>query len=158
MPTFAIANEQEMQALGARLAGHTAPGILVYVSGVLGAGKTTFVRGFLRALGHLGPVKSPTFTMVESYDLPGRQVHHFDLYRLSDPEELYFLGFEDYLDAGADCFVEWPQRARDYLPAPDLDIDIEIVQGGRRLRCAARTESGLDALVVLNEKYLKTDS
>ena len=135
-----------MEALGASLANHSSPGIQVHVSGVLGAGKTTLVRGFLRALGHSGPVKSPTFTMVESYYLPPREVHHFDLYRLADAQALYFLGFEDYLVPGSDCFVEWPERGAGYLPRPDLSIEIEVGDAERRVRIAAPSEIGREVL------------
>lgn len=122
-----------MEALGAELARQVAPGTLLFLHGNLGAGKTTLVRGFLRALGHSGAVRSPTYALVESYQLAGRHYHHFDLYRLGDPEELEFLGIRDYLDGTATLLVEWPERAGDLLPPPDLRVLIEVEGEGRRV-------------------------
>jgi tRNA threonylcarbamoyladenosine biosynthesis protein TsaE len=132
----------DMEALGARLAASLGKVRLVYVHGPLGAGKTTLVRGLLRALGHLGAVKSPTFTLVEPYELRGLPVYHFDLYRLNDPEELEFLGMRDYLHGEGVCVVEWAERAQGVLPAPDIDVMIQATEKGRMVRIAAHTDSG----------------
>ena len=132
----------DMEAVGARLAANLSKVRLVYVHGSLGAGKTTLVRGLLHALGHVGAVKSPTFTLVEPYELGGLPIYHFDLYRLNDPEELEFLGMRDYLHGEGVCVVEWAERAQGVLPAPDIDVMIQVTEKGRMVRIAAHTDSG----------------
>jgi len=118
---------------------------IVYLQGDLGAGKTTFTRALLREMGHRGKVKSPTYTLVEPYEIGGRTVCHFDLYRLADPEELEYLGFEDYLGSGALGLIEGPGRGAGMLPPPDLDIALYHEGGGRRaeLRLAERWQGTL---------------
>jgi tRNA threonylcarbamoyladenosine biosynthesis protein TsaE len=125
------------------------PGCLVYLRGNLGAGKTTFVRGCLRAAGFAGAVKSPTFTLVEEYALADRALFHFDLYRLNDPEELEWMGIRDYLRPGATCFVEWPERGAGLLPEADLDIRLEIAGLGRRAEVSANTPLGQEILALM---------
>ncbi|WP_150049564.1 MULTISPECIES: tRNA (adenosine(37)-N6)-threonylcarbamoyltransferase complex ATPase subunit type 1 TsaE [Methylomonas] len=123
----------ETEAFGAALAAALPRQCLIFLYGDLGAGKTTLVRGLLRAYGHSGAVKSPTYTLVEEYSLPERQVFHFDLYRLKDPEELEWIGMDDYLAQPALCCIEWPQNGTGILPAPDIRIDLAIADCGRRL-------------------------
>lgn len=133
MPGRAVADGDAMEQLGQELAAGLEPGSLVYLHGPLGAGKTTLARGILRGLGYAGSVKSPTYTLVESYRLPGGgELHHFDLYRLGDPEELELIGIRDYLDGEARCLVEWPERGAGVLDEPDLQIAI-APRGSERL-------------------------
>lgn len=138
-----LRDEHETVALGSALSGLLVPGTVVFLDGELGAGKTTLTRGVLRALGHEGAVKSPTYTLCEPYLLQsGQQFCHFDLYRLSDPEELEYLGFRDYLSAGAIFFIEWPSRGTGWLPAADLKVSLTEAGGGRKVELTASTERG----------------
>jgi tRNA threonylcarbamoyladenosine biosynthesis protein TsaE len=136
----------EMEDLGARLARGIDKVHLVYLHGALGTGKTTLVRGILRALGHGGLVKSPTFTLVEPYSFDGFIVYHIDLYRVSDPEELEFLGFRDYLESESVCLVEWAECGAEKLPSPDLDVTIQNVDDTRTVELESYTDRGTELL------------
>ncbi|BAP15112.1 MAG: tRNA threonylcarbamoyladenosine biosynthesis protein TsaE [Alcanivorax borkumensis] len=129
---YALADEAATLALGAELGHRLAAGGCVYLEGDLGAGKTTLVRGILRGLGHNGAVKSPTYTIVEPYEIRGVHIYHFDLYRLSDPEELELIGVREYFDAGSLCLLEWPERGAGVVPAPDLTITLAVNGHGRK--------------------------
>jgi tRNA threonylcarbamoyladenosine biosynthesis protein TsaE len=123
-----------MEALGAQLGRAGVQAGVVGLEGELGTGKTTLVRGWLRALGVSGPIRSPTYTLIEPYDICQNRVYHFDLYRLSDPEELEYLGARDYFAGDCLCLIEWPERAKGWLPQADLTIKIEFAEQGRRVR------------------------
>ncbi len=130
--TFILNSESDTQALAEKLAKLDLCGS-VWLSGDLGAGKTTLTRYWLQALGHKGAVKSPTYTLVEPYQINKKSVYHADLYRLQDPEELEFIGFEDYLDdEKALIIIEWASRASDYLPEPIMQIHIKTQDDGSR--------------------------
>ena len=147
-----IGTPEEMAALGAALAHACPPGLLIHLEGELGTGKTTLVRGFLAALGHRGPVRSPTYTLVEPYELGARLVYHLDLYRLADPEELEFLGIRDLLDGEAICLVEWPERGAGLLPSGDLVLRLTYAGPGRRVCLRAGTPAGAAVLAALVEQ------
>ena len=128
---------EETEALGARLLGTPqpkgAPCRVIALTGELGAGKSTFARGALRALGVEGPIKSPSYTLLESYELPAVHAVHLDLYRLVDPAELEHLGLADYHRPDFLWLIEWPERAGGRLPAPDLQFQFSIETGGHRI-------------------------
>ncbi|WBE26163.1 tRNA (adenosine(37)-N6)-threonylcarbamoyltransferase complex ATPase subunit type 1 TsaE [Denitrificimonas caeni] len=126
-----IEDEAAMLQLGQALAEQTAGHGILFLQGDLGAGKTTLSRGIIRGLGHTGPVKSPTFTLVEPYEINKHRVWHFDLYRLTDPEELEYLGIRDYFADDDLCLIEWPQQGKGYLPQADIEISIKAHNDGR---------------------------
>ncbi len=153
--TLAFGGRFAQAILTVRLAKPNAPnerfrGLQVQLSGDLGAGKTTLVRATLRALGHAGRVRSPTYTLVEPYSLATQtgplELYHFDLYRFADPAEWADAGFREYFDAGAICLVEWPQRAGGLLGVPDLEFTLEQEGEGRVLTARAFSETGKSCL------------
>jgi tRNA threonylcarbamoyladenosine biosynthesis protein TsaE len=144
--TITARDEAAMVACGARIAAAAQPSLVIYLAGDLGMGKTTLSRGFIQGLGHRGAVKSPTYTLVEPYELGEWQIYHFDLYRLGDPEELEFMGIRDYFSDGAVCLVEWPERGQGALPPADITIKIERDGSGRRLLLQADTIPGRSVL------------
>jgi len=145
----ACKTEYDLMGLAANLAHAIKPGTVVFLQGPLGAGKTTFSRGFLAALGHQGKVKSPTYTLLEQYQLPTMTVNHFDLYRLIDDEELEQIGIRDYFQPNAVCLIEWPEKGAALLPAPDIQCDIAFVEDGREVTFTASSERGHQTLVNL---------
>ena len=132
-----LLNEQETEQFGAELWRILPKKCLVFLQGDLGAGKTTLTRGVLRAAGHQGVVKSPTYTIVEEYQLSSGMFFHFDLYRINDPEELEWLGINDYLDQQCLCFIEWPKLGEGYLPTPDIEISMVAIGEAREIKVRA---------------------
>ena len=140
--TLHLADEEAMVAFGGQLASITQGHGLIFLEGDLGAGKTTLSRGIIRGLGHTGAVKSPTFTLVEPYEIGDIRAFHFDLYRLVDPEELEYMGIRDYFDEDALCLIEWPQQGAGFLPKPDLTITIRPHNTGRALTLSPQGSRG----------------
>lgn len=140
--TLFMADEQAMVDFGARIAEVTEGRGVIFLEGDLGAGKTTLSRGIIRGLGHRGAVKSPTFTLVEPYEIGDKRAFHFDLYRLVDPEELEYMGIRDYFDDDVLCLLEWPQKGAGILPKPDLTITISPQAGGRSLNLLPQGSRG----------------
>ena len=141
-----LATSEVTEIFGAKLQQILPKKCTVFLQGDLGAGKTTLVRGFLRAAGHQGAVKSPTYTLVEEYLIHDRHIWHFDLYRLHDPEELEWIGIQDYFAHNAICFVEWPERGEGFLPEPDVIIELQAENKGRRVKIKKMPETLLTTL------------
>ena len=145
--TLLVAGDVDrMRAIGAQLANaldsvRDAP-VVIALRGDLGAGKTTLVGGFLNALGHRGPVRSPTYTLIEPYDLAHRALYHLDLYRLVDPAEVDGLGVRDLLAGNSVLLIEWPEKGGDYTPPADLDVAIGYAEAGRQLTVSPHTAVG----------------
>lgn len=140
--SFFLADESATLALAQRLAMRLKPGMVIYLHGDLGAGKTTLVRGVLNALGYTGRVKSPTYTLVEPYNAAGLEFRHFDLYRLHDEEEWEAAGFRDEFDGQNIFFVEWPENALGLIPQADVEIAFEILPHGRNVEIKGNTPTG----------------
>jgi len=146
-----IYGEEAMESLGETLSKALKDGGVVYLEGDLGMGKTTLVRGVLRGLGYQGPVKSPTYTIVEPYEFDGSEAYHFDLYRVGNAEELEFMGIRDYFTIGSLCLIEWAEMGRGVLPEADLVISLQLIRQGRHVSFIAQSEKGNVALNVLGE-------
>ncbi|MCM5704806.1 tRNA (adenosine(37)-N6)-threonylcarbamoyltransferase complex ATPase subunit type 1 TsaE [Larsenimonas salina] len=148
-----LLNDEAAQVAFGRWLGQTLAGRgLVFLEGELGAGKTTMTRGILSAYGHDGAVKSPTYTLMEPYELDSARIYHFDLYRLGDPEELEFLGARDVLGDG-ECLklVEWPSRGEGWLASPDITVTLDVMDEGRRATLSASSDYGRDVLEALSK-------
>ena len=157
--TLDLADEAATLAFGATLARAIQPNLTIYLHGDLGAGKTTLVRGLLHALGHVGKVKSPTYTLVEPYEIKynvtsSLMMYHFDLYRFNDEEEWESAGFRDYFNANSVCVIEWPEKAQNVLPTPDLNITFSIKNVGENLGRSVN----LSAHSILGQQCLHTIS
>jgi tRNA threonylcarbamoyladenosine biosynthesis protein TsaE len=151
--TLHLPDEAAAGQFGQRLAPLLAPGMVVWLDGDLGAGKTTVVRALLRALGHSGPVKSPTYTLVEIYVISRIYWYHFDFYRFNFPEEFLDAGFAEYFRDDAVCLVEWPEKAAGYLPQADLVVRLRFAEEGRRLAVVECSEEGKKCLIALKSGW-----
>lgn len=145
-----LENESDTEILGGIMGEAVAESTTIFLLGDLGAGKTTFTRGFLRSRGWQGVVKSPTYTLVEAYDFSEIPVWHFDLYRLQDPEELELLGIRDYFADRSVRIVEWPEQGRGFLPEPDVIVRISYYDGGRLLTAEGMTARGAAAVTAFS--------
>ncbi len=148
-----LADECSTLAFGRKIAEHLPEKAVIFLNGPLGAGKTTLVRGILLASGHKGSTKSPTYTLVEPYELDKRTFYHFDLYRLGDPEELEYMGIRDYLDHDAICLIEWPDKGEGYIAKPDIVLDLSYEASARSIKL---TVVGTD--IDVNTSICQTDS
>ena len=142
----AILRTRRRPIFAAALAGTLRPGLVIYLIGQLGAGKTTLVRGILRALGYAEKVKSPTFTLVELYNVSSLYLYHFDFYRFNDPREWEDAGFRECFGPTTVCLIEWPEKAGPRLPPADLRITLSIADTGRNVELQAGTEVGEEGL------------
>lgn len=133
MSSFNIEDESKMQALGCSLADKIDRGMVVFLSGELGSGKTTLVKGILAGFGHQGLVTSPTYTLVETYQLSDYQISHFDLYRVQSANELETIGIRDMITPESISLIEWPEHGSGFLPEPHLIISIDYLKSGRQV-------------------------
>lgn len=152
-----LVDENATIALGKKLAEivkhEVNQGIVVYLNGDLGAGKTTMTRGFVQGMGHTGHVKSPTYTLVEPYELPPWQVYHFDLYRLADPEELEYMGIRDYFNGNSCSFIEWPEKGQGMIREADFIINLSYSGEQRIAQLVGGTVLGEQVLSALKQEY-----
>ena len=139
---FDLPDEESTIRLGGLLARLLNGRGTVFLDGELGAGKTTLSRGLLRAMGHEGAVKSPTFTLVEPYTIGDHKIYHFDLYRLEDPEELEYIGFDDFFEDDPLCLIEWPGKGVGFLPEGDLNVELTRNGTGRAACIQSKTKRG----------------
>lgn len=140
---------QSSEKLAARLATCSSPPLVLAFRGDIGTGKTTLIRALLRNLGVDGAIKSPTFSLLESYQMPNLQIHHFDLYRIHDETELDYIGFRDYFLTTALCCIEWPERAPSYHSVIDVDFTLDLKGGGRELQITSKSPAGTAVLACL---------
>ena len=157
-----MTDEAATVALGRELAPLLVPGMVVWLNGDLGTGKTTLARALLRGLGHIGPVKSPTYTLVEVYVVSSIYLYHFDFYRFNEPEEFDEAGLGEYFRENAVCLVEWPEKAAGYVPPADLALvfrfAVESPESGRVLEFVANSEAGRQCLSALKSRWLGAGS
>ena len=161
MKSIFLADEHDTITFGQTLAKFCPPGLNIYLYGDLGAGKTTLVRGLIQSFLPETKVKSPTYTLVEGYDLTDSKqnphklnhIYHFDLYRLGDPEELEYLGGRDYFSGDAVCLIEWPQRGEGWLAKPDIEVSLNYQVDGRTIELKGITEKGQSLINKTTENY-----
>jgi len=149
-----LQDQAATEAFGGQLAAACKGGLLVFLHGHLGAGKTTLVRGFLRASGHSGPVKSPTYALIEPYITAYGNLYHLDLYRLADAEELEWIGIRDLFEDESICLVEWPERGAGILPEADVHVYLQAEGSGRQVRVEAASPRGekLLRIIIVNQQ------
>jgi tRNA threonylcarbamoyladenosine biosynthesis protein TsaE len=148
-----LPDESATLSLGAAMAPCLEPGLTIYLRGELGAGKTTLVRGVLRALGHEGPVKSPTYTLVELYEVSRLHLHHFDFYRFHDPREWIDAGFRESFNGRNVSLIEWPEKAGGMLPPADVEIALELHGAGRSVALTSNSLPGQKCLALLVGRF-----
>ncbi len=141
-----LSDESETVGFGAKVANLLQGGEFIYLRGELGAGKTTFVRGILTALGHKGKVKSPTYTLVEPYLIAGKELYHFDLYRVNEPEELEAMGIRDYFDGKSICLFEWPEQGNEVIVPADIIFSFMHNSKGRELEVSPGSIQGKEII------------
>lgn len=140
--------EAAMQVFAKIFADHLIPGLCIYLTGDLGVGKTTFVRAMLQGLGVVGRIKSPTYTLVEPYELGNKKIFHFDLYRLQHADELLNIGIHEYFSSDAICLIEWPEKGIPHLPSADIVCELNFLAEGREITMSARSRRGESVLVL----------
>ncbi|MDE2598864.1 MAG: tRNA (adenosine(37)-N6)-threonylcarbamoyltransferase complex ATPase subunit type 1 TsaE [Rhodocyclaceae bacterium] len=155
--SLSLADEAATLALGAELAPSLHPGLVITLEGDLGAGKTTLVRGLLRALGYANKVKSPTYTLVEVHVVSGLNLYHFDFYRFNEPEEYLDAGLDEYFQGDGVCLVEWPDKAGTYLPCPDLRVCLSVIGDAREAKLSAFSAKGVACLNSLSSALSKPE-
>jgi tRNA threonylcarbamoyladenosine biosynthesis protein TsaE len=128
-----ISSSEQMIQFGQNLSKQLKGGDIIYLNGDLGAGKTTLTKGIIKGLGYDGNIKSPTFTLVESYSPSEVDIHHFDLYRIADPEELEWMGIRDYFNENSIVLIEWPEKGEGFLPEANIEINISYLEEGRHI-------------------------
>jgi tRNA threonylcarbamoyladenosine biosynthesis protein TsaE len=153
-----LPDEAATLALGAALAQALEPGLSIHMAGDLGAGKTTLVRGVLRGLGWTGPVKSPTYTLVEVYEVSRLLLHHFDFYRFHDPREWSDAGFRESFNGRTVSLIEWPGKAGGLLPPPDVEIVLESSGEGRNASLRSHSARGQKCLTLVAQCYPRLHS
>lgn len=152
--TTHLADESETERMGAVLAAGLHAGLVIYLVGDLGAGKTTLVRGSLRALGYSGKVKSPTYTLVEPYAISRLDLYHFDFYRFNAPEEYLDAGLDEFFSGTGVCMVEWPDKAAPFVAKPDVEVRLDAADSGRRCQVSALTEAGQQCVTKMKSELL----
>ncbi|MDD2743763.1 MAG: tRNA (adenosine(37)-N6)-threonylcarbamoyltransferase complex ATPase subunit type 1 TsaE [Rhodocyclaceae bacterium] len=155
---FVLPDEAATLRLGGMLAPLLVPGLVIFLEGDLGVGKTSFARSVIRALGHLGAVKSPTYSLVEVYVVSSLYLYHFDFYRFEAHEEFLDAGFGEYFNEHAICLVEWPERAEGCLPSPDLRLRLHHADLGRILEAVADSSAGTQCLKALTSAWAAVNS
>lgn len=146
LKTIDLPTEEASELVAARLAACLVSPLVITFSGDIGAGKTTLIRAMLRSLGVTSAIKSPTFSLVESYQTNHLQIHHFDLYRVHDESELDYIGFRDYFSDDAVCCIEWPERVVSYLGNADIAFALSMKGVGREMNARAFSPAGASML------------